>query len=46
MGTDKEGPGKLLQNEKVKWVIASYVGENKLFEWMYINGDIELDLTP
>lgn len=46
MGTDKEGPGKLLHDGKIKWVIASYVGENKLFERMYINGEIELDLTP
>jgi 3-oxoacid CoA-transferase len=46
MGTEKEGPGKLLSEGKIKKVIASYVGENKLFERMYINGDIELNLTP
>ena len=25
---------------------ASYVGENKVFEQMHVNGDIELELTP
>lgn len=46
MGTDKEGPGKLLHDGKIKKVIASYVGENKLFERMYISGEIQLELTP
>ena len=27
-------------------MIASYVGENKTFERMYLSGDIELELTP
>lgn len=46
MGTDKEGPGRLLHGGKIKWVFGSYVGENKLFEKMYLNGEIELDLIP
>src|ERR1700753_85916 len=27
-------------------MIARYVGENKVFEQMYLNGEIELELTP
>ena len=46
MGTATEGPGRLLLNGQVSKVIASYVGENKLFEKLYINGEIELELVP
>lgn len=27
-------------------MIASFIGENKVFEKMYLNGDLELELTP
>jgi 3-oxoacid CoA-transferase subunit A len=27
-------------------MIASYVGENKTFERMYLTGEIELELSP
>jgi acyl CoA:acetate/3-ketoacid CoA transferase alpha subunit len=46
MGTEKEGPGKLLQNGQISRVMASYVGENRLFEKMYLDGLIELELIP
>lgn len=40
------GLGLLLESKQVKKMIASYVGENKIFESMYLNGEIELELTP
>lgn len=45
-GTDKMGIGILLQNRQVKRMVSSYVGENKLFEQQYNNGELELDITP
>ncbi|OCK82796.1 succinyl-CoA:3-ketoacid-coenzyme A transferase subunit B [Lepidopterella palustris CBS 459.81] len=40
------GLGLLLASKQVKKMIASYVGENKVFESMYLKGEIELELTP
>ena len=40
------GLGLLLASKQVKKMIASYVGENKVFESMYLTGEIELELTP
>ncbi|KAF3908407.1 hypothetical protein ABW21_db0200976 [Orbilia brochopaga] len=45
-GTDGKGLGKLLASKQIKKMIASYVGENKVFEKMYLSGEIELELTP
>ena len=45
-GVPGSGLGKLLASKQVKKMIASYVGENKVFESMYLNGEIELELTP
>ena len=45
-GTDKSGLGLLLQTGQIRKMVASYVGENKTFERMYLNGEIELELTP
>lgn len=45
-GVPGAGLGKLLASRQVKKMIASYVGENKVFEQMYLNGEIELELTP
>jgi 3-oxoacid CoA-transferase len=45
-GTDKSGLGKLLHSKQVKKMIASYIGENKTFETMYLTGEVELELTP
>ena len=36
----------LLESGQIKKMIASYVGENKLFEQQYLSGKIELELTP
>ena len=40
------GLGLLLESKQISKMIASYVGENKLFEEQYLKGEIELELTP
>ncbi|KLU84813.1 succinyl-CoA:3-ketoacid-coenzyme A transferase subunit A [Magnaporthiopsis poae ATCC 64411] len=45
-GTDSSGLGKLLKTGQVSKMIASYIGENKTLEGMYLNGKVELELTP
>ncbi|KAF2876706.1 hypothetical protein BDV95DRAFT_536536 [Massariosphaeria phaeospora] len=40
------GLGLLLESKQVKRMIASYVGENKVLEQMYLSGELELELTP
>ncbi len=36
----------LLGNGQVKKMIASYVGENKMFERLFLDGKLEVELTP
>ncbi|KAK1766499.1 succinyl-CoA:3-ketoacid-coenzyme A transferase subunit A [Phialemonium atrogriseum] len=45
-GTDTSGLGKLLKSGQIKKMIASYIGENKTLEQMYLTGQVELELTP
>ncbi|KAK0611611.1 hypothetical protein B0T14DRAFT_439333 [Immersiella caudata] len=45
-GTDNSGLGKLLKTKQIRKMIASYIGENKTFESMYLTGEVELELTP
>eukprot|EP01061_Rhynchopus_euleeides_P042571 TRINITY_DN74246_c0_g1_i1.p1 TRINITY_DN74246_c0_g1~~TRINITY_DN74246_c0_g1_i1.p1 ORF type:complete len:526 (+),score=258.54 TRINITY_DN74246_c0_g1_i1:54-1631(+) len=45
-GVDDWGLGLLLQTHQVKKMISSYVGENKTFEKQYLNGELEVELTP
>ncbi|KAI0012368.1 coenzyme A transferase [Xylariaceae sp. FL0662B] len=45
-GTDNSGLGNLLKTKQIKKMIASYIGENKTFEQMYLTGEVELELTP
>lgn len=45
-GVDDFGLGLLLQTRQVKKMISSYVGENATFEKQYLDGDLELELTP
>ena len=45
-GADRFGLWSLLDNRQVAKMIASYVGENKLFEQLYLSGEMELELTP
>ncbi len=45
-GTNDFGITFLLQNKQVRKMIATYVGENKVFEKMYLAGEIEVELNP
>ncbi|HEY5084700.1 MAG TPA: CoA transferase subunit A [Rhizomicrobium sp.] len=45
-GVDGFGLGSLLGNGQIRKMISSYVGENKLFERLYLSGDLELELNP
>jgi 3-oxoacid CoA-transferase subunit A len=45
-GVDDFGIGILLQTRQVKKMIASYVGENKLFEQLALNKEIDVELNP
>jgi 3-oxoacid CoA-transferase subunit A len=45
-GIDGFGLGLLLENGQIKKMISSYVGENKLFEQLYLSGDLELEFNP
>jgi 3-oxoacid CoA-transferase len=45
-GVDDFGLGLLLQTRQIRKMISSYVGENALFEKQYLDGDLELELTP
>ncbi|KAI0198636.1 coenzyme A transferase [Astrocystis sublimbata] len=45
-GTDTSGLGQLLKSKQISKMIASYIGENKTFESMYLTGQVELELTP
>jgi 3-oxoacid CoA-transferase len=38
--------GQLLESGQITKMIASFIGENKVFEKMYLNGDLALELTP
>ena len=45
-GVDGFGLGLLLETKQIKKMIASYVGENKEFERQFLNGELEVELTP
>ncbi|EKM99845.1 MULTISPECIES: CoA transferase subunit A [Acidocella] len=45
-GADGFGLWMLLNNKQIKKMISSYVGENKLFEQLYLSGELELELNP
>jgi len=45
-GVDNWGLGLLLANKQIKKMIASYVGENKIFEQQFLNGELEVELAP
>ncbi len=46
MGVDGLGLGLLLENQQVSKVIASYVGENKLFARQYLEGTLDVEFNP
>jgi 3-oxoacid CoA-transferase subunit A len=46
MGVDDFGLGLLLRQGQIRSHKGSYVGENKLFEEMVLNGKLDLELIP
>ena len=46
MGVDGKGLGILLETRQVMKVIASYVGENKLFASQFLSGELEVEFAP
>jgi len=45
-GVDGFGLGILLENRQIRKMVSSYVGENKLFEQLYLSGELELEFNP
>jgi 3-oxoacid CoA-transferase subunit A len=45
-GVDDWGLGLLLAHKQIKKMVSSYVGENKIFEQQFLNGEIEVELVP
>lgn len=45
-GVDDFGIGLMLHKKQVKKMIASYVGENAIFEKQLLNGELEVELVP
>jgi 3-oxoacid CoA-transferase subunit A len=46
VGCDNHGMWHVLTNGQIKKVLASYVGENKVLEQLYMNGGIEIEFNP
>jgi 3-oxoacid CoA-transferase subunit A len=45
-GVDDFGLGLLLETKQIKKMISSYVGENAIFERQFLDGELEVELTP
>ena len=45
-GVDGAGLGLLLETKQVKKMISSYVGENKTFAKLYLEGKLEIEFNP
>jgi 3-oxoacid CoA-transferase subunit A len=45
-GADDFGLWQLLSNGQIRKMISSYIGDNKLFEDLYLAGKLELELNP
>jgi len=45
-GADGFGLWMLLESRQIAKMISSYVGENKLFEDLYLSGELDLELNP
>jgi len=45
-GIDDFGAGILLQTRQIRKMIATYVGENQLFERLVLSGELEVELVP
>lgn len=46
LGIDGVGLGRLLEKDQISRVLASYIGENKLFMKKYLGGEIDVELVP
>jgi 3-oxoacid CoA-transferase subunit A len=46
VGCDNHGMWKVLANNQIRKVLASYVGENKILESRYMSGEIEIEFNP
>ena len=46
LGVDGKSLGLLLENHQVARVIASYVGENRLFAQQFLEGKLDVEFTP
>ena len=45
-GVDDWGLGVLLRDKRIRRMVSSYVGENKEFARQYLQGELEVELTP
>src|SRR5215218_9943980 len=45
-GVDGWGLGQLLAARQIRRMVSSYVGENKEFARQYLEGELEVELTP
>jgi 3-oxoacid CoA-transferase subunit A len=45
-GVDGFGLGLLLERGMIRKMVSSYVGENALFERLYLEGKLEIEFTP
>ncbi|MEM7047192.1 MAG: CoA transferase subunit A [Pseudomonadota bacterium] len=45
-GIDGKGLGVLMEGRQIRKMIASYIGENKCFEQMYLKGEVQVEFTP
>ena len=46
VGCDHHGMWLVLANNQIRKVLASYVGENKILETRYMNGEVEIEFNP
>jgi 3-oxoacid CoA-transferase subunit A len=45
-GVDDWGLGRLLMEKRIRRMVASYVGENREFARQFLDGELEVELTP
>ncbi|MBX7231036.1 MAG: CoA transferase subunit A [Bdellovibrionales bacterium] len=45
-GVDGFGLGLLMERQQIKKMISSYVGENELFEKLFLSGQLEVEMNP
>jgi 3-oxoacid CoA-transferase subunit A len=46
VGADNHGMWAVLANGQIRKVLASYVGENKILEQLYMSGGVEIEFNP